>query len=72
LLVGVDIFATEKYSLEEIDMVLGAMFFQVVKGDSGKDSEREVRGLTFCVLRFLVPRNGTFLSQSKTAYLSAS
>lgn len=44
--------------------------FQVVKGDSGKDSEREVRGLTFCVLRFHVPRNGTSLTWRLVPYLS--
>lgn len=39
--------------------------FQVVKGDSGKDSEREV-----CVLCFLVPRNGTSLTLPSVPYLS--
>lgn len=44
--------------------------FQVVKGDSGKDSEREVCKLAFCVLCFLVPRNGTLLTLPLVPYLS--
>lgn len=47
--------------------------FQVVKGDSGKDSEREVCDLTFCVLRFFCSPKWHITNMAlSTIYISSS